>query len=78
MGEEIYGAYRGSFVCLSKNGYAKDDKKAYYFGKEISGIESKSFISLDGGYPKDKNNVYFNGEEVVVLMLIIVNIKYYY
>ncbi len=48
--------------------YAKDVQRVYssleYHVSPIIGADSKTFITIDGYYGKDKNNVYFYGVEI--------------
>lgn len=48
-----------SFLKLSNNWYAKDDKNVYYLWLIVEGVDVESFSILWISYTKDKNNVYF-------------------
>ncbi len=59
----VRGADQESFARL-KFEYARDCRRAYYYGWQIRGSDPGTFIVLNAGFTKDRKHVYYAGKIV--------------
>jgi len=67
---------QATFVVLGSSKYAKDDRHAYYANayatnpqdmmEIIPGADLSTFRSIGKGFAEDKNNIYFEGQELAL------------
>ncbi len=56
---KLIGANPATFLLVGENGIAKDDAHVYVAGREMSGIDAKSFSFFSGELYKDASHVFY-------------------